>query len=45
MRGRGKMRLQDKEAAMDGEEIERALARITHEMLERNKGIKDLVLI
>jgi pyrimidine operon attenuation protein/uracil phosphoribosyltransferase len=39
------MRLQDKEAAMDGEEIERALARITHEMLERNKGIKDLVLI
>jgi len=30
---------------MDGEEIERALVRITHEMLERNKGVKDLVLI
>lgn len=30
---------------MDGEEIERALVRITHEMLERNKGVKNLVLI
>jgi len=30
---------------MDGEEIERALVRITHEILERNRGVKDLVLI
>lgn len=39
------MRLKGKETVMDGEEIERALVRITHEMLERNKGVKDLVLI
>ncbi len=39
------MRLQEKEAVMDREEIERALVRITHEILERNKGVKDLVLI
>jgi len=30
---------------MDGETIERALLRITHEILERNQGVKDLVLI
>jgi len=34
------MRWKEKEAVMDREEIERALVRITHEMLERNKGIK-----
>jgi len=39
------MRWKEKEAVMDREEIERALVRITHEMLERNKGVKDLVLI
>ena len=39
------MGLKEKEAVMDREEIERALVRITHEMLERNKGVKDLVLI
>jgi len=30
---------------MDAEEIRRALYRIAHEILERNKGTKDLVLI
>ena len=39
------MKWKEKETIMDGEEIERALVRITHEMLERNKGVKDLVLI
>jgi pyrimidine operon attenuation protein/uracil phosphoribosyltransferase len=39
------MKWKEKEMVMDGEEIERALVRITHEMLERNKGVKNLVLI
>ncbi len=39
------MRVQEKEAVMDGEEIDRALVRITHEILERNRGVRDLVLI
>ncbi|MDI6753978.1 MAG: bifunctional pyr operon transcriptional regulator/uracil phosphoribosyltransferase PyrR [Thermodesulfobacteriota bacterium] len=39
------MKLKEKETVMTGEEIERALARLTHEMLERNKGVEDLVLI
>jgi pyrimidine operon attenuation protein/uracil phosphoribosyltransferase len=30
---------------MDEETLERALTRITHEILERNEGVKDLVLI
>jgi pyrimidine operon attenuation protein/uracil phosphoribosyltransferase len=30
---------------MDEETMERALSRITHEILERNQGVKDLVLI
>ena len=39
------MRARDKEIAMDEETLERALTRITHEILERNKGVKDLALI
>lgn len=39
------MKLIEKEIIMDKEEIERTLLRLTHEILERNKGIKDLVLI
>jgi pyrimidine operon attenuation protein/uracil phosphoribosyltransferase len=39
------MKRRDKEMVMDGETIERALLRITHEILERNQGVKDLVLI
>ncbi len=39
------MRLKDKEAIMDSETIERTLVRITHEILERNQGVGDLVLI
>ena len=39
------MRARDKEIAMDEETLERALTRITHEILERNQGVKDLVLI
>ena len=30
---------------MDGEGIKRALTRIAHEILERNKGVADIVLI
>ncbi len=39
------MKYIEKEIIMDKEEIERALLRLTHEILERNKGTKDLVLI
>jgi pyrimidine operon attenuation protein/uracil phosphoribosyltransferase len=39
------MKRRDKETVMDGETMERALVRLTHEILERNRGVKDLVLI
>ena len=39
------MKIRDKEEVMDGEAMERAVVRITHEILERNQGVKDLVLI
>ena len=39
------MRARDKEIVMDEETMERALTRITHEILERNQGVKELVLI
>lgn len=39
------MTRRDKEVVMDGEAIERALVRITHEILERNQGVEDLALI
>ena len=39
------MKRRDKETVMDEETMERALARITHEILERNQGVKDLALI
>jgi len=39
------MRRRDKEIVMDGEGMERALVRITHEILERNRGVEGLVLI
>jgi pyrimidine operon attenuation protein/uracil phosphoribosyltransferase len=39
------MKSRDKETVMDGETMERALVRITHEILERNQGVEDLVLI
>ena len=38
-------RLSAKAAVMDGEDIRRAVTRIAHEILERNKGAHDLVLI
>jgi len=34
-----------KRKVMDSEEIRRALLRVAHEIVERNKGVKDLVLI
>ena len=34
-----------KAVIMDSRDIDRALTRIAHEILERNKGIQDLVLI
>jgi len=39
------MKRRDKETVMDGETMERALVRITHEILERNQGVEGLVLI
>jgi pyrimidine operon attenuation protein/uracil phosphoribosyltransferase len=35
----------EKAVVMDSEAMERALVRLTHEILERNQGVKDLVLI
>jgi len=45
LRNRGEMKRRDKETVMDGETMERALVRITHEILERNRGGEGLVLI
>jgi pyrimidine operon attenuation protein / uracil phosphoribosyltransferase len=39
------MKRRDKETIMDGETIERTLVRVTDEILERNLGVQDLVLI
>lgn len=39
------MEMQEKAQIMDDEGIRRALTRIAHEILERNKGTRDLVLI
>ena len=39
------MKRRDKETVMDEEVMERTLTRITHEILERNQGGKDLALI
>ncbi len=39
------MSLQEKAQIMDAEGIRRALTRIAHEILEKNKGTEDLVLI
>ncbi|ALA59721.1 bifunctional pyr operon transcriptional regulator/uracil phosphoribosyltransferase PyrR [Nitrospira moscoviensis] len=36
---------QDEKLVMDAGDIARALTRIAHEILERNKGIKDLALV
>jgi pyrimidine operon attenuation protein/uracil phosphoribosyltransferase len=41
----GQMKRRDKETVMDGETMERALVRITHEILERNRGVDGLVLV
>lgn len=35
----------DKTMLMDGDAIRRALTRISHEIVEKNKGIEDLVLV
>ena len=39
------MEIQEKAQIIDAEGIRRALTRIAHEILERNKGTRDLVLI
>lgn len=39
------MKFREKEQIMDAEDMERALGRIAHEILERNRGVEDLVLI
>ena len=39
------MKRRDKEFIMDEGAMERALVRITHEILERNQGVKDLALV
>lgn len=37
--------MKEKTQVMDAEEIRRALIRISHEILEKNRGVEDLVLI
>ena len=37
--------LEEKAVLMDGQGIRRALVRISHEILERNKGIENIVLV
>ncbi len=37
--------MDDTRVVMDGESIDRALARIAHEILEKNKGVEELVLV
>lgn len=39
------MKIREKEEVMDTEAMERALVRISHEILERIRGVSDLVLI
>ncbi len=39
------MKRRDKEVIMDEGAMERALVRITHEILERNQGVKELALV
>ncbi len=40
-----KKKMEKKKVVMDAEGIDRSLTRITHEILERNKGTDDLVVI
>ena len=39
------MVLKEKAKILNGEGVERAITRISHEILERNKGTKDLVIV
>ncbi|NLY53868.1 MAG: bifunctional pyr operon transcriptional regulator/uracil phosphoribosyltransferase PyrR [Firmicutes bacterium] len=39
------MQYREKTSLMDAQAMQRALTRIAHEILERNKGIEDLVLV
>jgi pyrimidine operon attenuation protein/uracil phosphoribosyltransferase len=39
------MGTKEKAVVLDSEAMERALVRLTHEILERNQGVKDLVLV
>jgi pyrimidine operon attenuation protein/uracil phosphoribosyltransferase len=45
MHGRGDHMANDKTVIMDNSGIKRAITRISHEILERNKGLTDVVLI
>ena len=38
-------KIQDKAVIMDGQGVQRALTRIAHEIIEKNKGVKDVVLL
>ena len=39
------MNIQEKTIIMDGQQLNRSLTRIAHEIIEKNKGIKDLILV
>ncbi|HMM20405.1 MAG TPA: bifunctional pyr operon transcriptional regulator/uracil phosphoribosyltransferase PyrR [Selenomonadales bacterium] len=39
------VKLVDKTVLMDGQAINRAITRIAHEVIEKNKGIQDLILV
>ena len=38
-------KLIEKTVVMDGKAIERALTRIAHEIIEKNKGTKDVIIV
>jgi len=45
MHGRGELMANEQTVIMDNSGIKRAITRISHEILERNKGLTDVVLI
>src|SRR3989304_4198478 len=45
MPAEGAMQVREKAQVMDGAAIERVLTRVAHEIVEKNKGTADLVLI
>ena len=39
------MNIQEKTIIMDDQQLNRSLTRIAHEIIEKNKGVRDLILV